>query len=311
MRLRYQTVVAGVGLILWSAACVASGRAQPARLGWVDTFGPAMRTADDAAPVNKGTRQSVPNVIGAAADTTEGTLTVVAQNGTRDSEASLTILAGTGNPIGTIDVPGSGQNLPTLQVLLRAASQEVSIDRMTIGFGDQMGDEDFVDTMRVQLIADTNANGTRDEGDTDLGTHNTLGLVDTITFDLTPSLILPANSETTLLVLLDLNSPGLQTARRPSQRLEPLIRWGLLLPAIFALLTGRRLAPRDSRPYLPLLIAVILWSVIVLGCSGKDGDDELTFIVNLPSNGLTNQSVRLGPAQAIPGATIRLTRVPS
>jgi hypothetical protein len=234
---------------------------------------------------------------------------VLAQIGTGD-EASLTILAGTGNATGTIDVPGSGQNLTTLQVLLRAVSQEVSIDMVTIGFGDQRGDEDFVDTMRVQLIADSNANGARDEGDTDLGTRNTTGLVDAITFDLTPPLLLPPSSEMALLVLLDLNSPGLQTTSRSSPRPEPLTRWGLLLPAIFALLIYRRRSPGDIRQYLPLLIVVIVWSVIVLGCSGDDGDNELIFIVNLPSNGLTNQSIRLGPEQAIPGATIRLTRGP-
>jgi hypothetical protein len=235
--------------------------------------------------------------------------TVVAQNGT-GNEQSLMILAGTGNATGIIDVPGSGQNLSTLQVVLRTGSQEVSIDMVTIGFGNQIGDEDFVDTMRVQLLIDTNADGLRDAGDIDLGTRTTTGIVDTITFDQTPPLVLPANSDTTLLVLLDLNSPGVQTARRSSQRLALLSRWGLLLPAIFVLLAGRRRGPHHLRQYLPLLIVVILWSVIVSGCSGKDGDDELIFIVNLPSNGLTNQTVRLGPEQAIPGATIRVTPGP-
>jgi hypothetical protein len=46
-------------------------------------------------------------------------------------------------------------------------------------------------------------------------------------------------------------------------------------------------------------------SLVLVGCSGDD-DDELRFVVNLPSNGLTGAGQRLGPDNAIAGTTIRL-----
>ncbi|ETX03822.1 hypothetical protein [Candidatus Entotheonella palauensis] len=47
---------------------------------------------------------------------------------------------------------------------------------------------------------------------------------------------------------------------------------------------------------------------MLTGCPGSDSDNELRFVVNLPSNGLTGEDQRLGPESAIAGTTIRLMR---
>lgn len=237
------------------------------------------------------------------------TLTVVTQNSTDESETGLLIDPGAENSTRLVTIADARQNLAALQILLRSTTQRVRIDRVTIGFGDQMGDTDFVNTMQVRLIEDRNANGRQDDTDIHLGSHSVTDLeeIPTVAFDLQPALLLQRNSETTLLVLLDINSSGTQaaSARRLPLYPVPLLGGGLVLPMLGLLLC--RYLPQDSRRcYVLLLIVVVGWCLALAGCNGGGGDDELTFVVNLPSNGLSNRDVPLGPAQAIPGVTIRL-----
>jgi hypothetical protein len=237
------------------------------------------------------------------------TLTVVAQSSPDESETSLVIDSGEENSTRLVDITGAVQNLAALHILLRSTTQRVRIDRVTIGFGDQMGDPDFVDTMQVRLIEDRNVNGRQDDADLNLGNRSIMDLeeMQTVTFNLQPPLILQQNSETALLILLDINSSGAQAAsvRRFSLRPVLLMGWWLLLLPMFGLLLSRYLPHDSKRCYVLLLIVVVGWSLGLAGCN-DDGDDELTFVVNLPSNGLSNRDVRLGPPQAIPGITIRL-----
>jgi hypothetical protein len=238
-----------------------------------------------------------------------GPLTVVAQNDMGEGETALTVTPGAANSTRLVNVPGAIRNLSALQVLLHSAAQQVHISEVTIGFGDQMGDTDFVDTMRVQLIQDGNANGQRDDADTNLGLGDISDLEEmaTITFVLALPLTLPPNSTTALLVLLDINSTGAQAAntRRFPLHHEPRAGWWLALPPMLGLLLFRRFSLGSRRCAAFVLIVVVCWSLTLAGCNGGD-DEDLTFVVNLPSNGLSNQGIRLGPPQAIPGVTIRL-----
>lgn len=240
--------------------------------------------------------------------------TVVAQNGTGESETGLTVTPGAANSTRLVNVSGAIQNLSALQVLLHSAAQQVRIDRVTIGFGDQMGDTDFVDTMRVQLIEDSNANGERDDADTNLDLRDITDLEEmaTITFDLTSPLTLLPNSTITLLVLLDINSVGTQaaSARRFPLHLEPLMGWWLFLPPLLGLLLFWRFLQGSRRCGVLMLIVVMCWSLALAGCNGGGDEDELTFVVNLPSNGLSNRGIGIGPPQAISGVTIRLADAP-
>jgi len=238
------------------------------------------------------------------------TLTVVAQNSPDESDTGLLIAPGAENSTRLVNVAGAVQNLAALHILLRSTTQQVHIDRVTIGFGDQMGDTDFVDTMQTRLIEDRNANGRQDDADIHLGIRSVMELEEmpTVTFDLQPPLILQQNSETTLLVLLDINSVGTQaaSARRFPLHPGPLMGWWRLLLPMLGLLLCRSLPQGSMRCYVLLPIVVVCWILVLAGCNGGGGDDELTFVVNLPSNGLSDQGVRLGPPQAIPGVTIRL-----
>jgi hypothetical protein len=241
------------------------------------------------------------------------TLTVVAQNGPDESETGLLIAPGEDNPTRLVNIAGARQNLVALQILLRSTTQRVRIDRATIGFGDQMGDTDFVDTLQVRLIEDRNANGRRDNADIFLGTRSVTDLeeMQTVTFDLRPPLVLQRNSETALLVLLDINNSGAQAASVRRFPVHPVRRMGWWLLPILGLLLCRSLPPSSGQCYVLLLIVVVGWSLVLAGCSGGGGDDELTFVVNLPSNGLSNRGVGLGPPQAIPGVMIRLAEASS
>jgi hypothetical protein len=237
------------------------------------------------------------------------TLTVVAQNSPDESETGLLIDPGEENSTRLVDIAGAVQDLTALHILLRTTTQRVRIDRVTIGFGDQMGDTDFVDTMQVRLIEDRNANGRQDDADIHLGIRSVMDLeeMQTVTFNLRPPLILQQDSETALLVLLDINSSGAQatsTRRFPLYPVSLMGWWLLLLPMLGSLLCCY--LPHDAkRCYVLLLIVVVGWNLVLAGCNGG-GDDELTFVVNLPSNGLSHRDARLGPPQAIPGITIRL-----
>lgn len=233
----------------------------------------------------------------------------------QDMGPVVRIEAGGQNPTGIVDVIGSIQDLNALQIILTAETQPVSIDRIAVGFGRvdrdaTLGNVNFLDTLRARLIDDSNANGTLDPGETVLGTQtlDELETPDSVTFTLSPALDLAIGEAITLLTVIDINSSESAQITLPSIRT---VNWSLLvLPLLGLLLTGaggRSWLSRLTRHYLPVLILILLWSAMLPGCDGDNEDDELNFVVTLPSNGVTSQTIRLGPANAIAGIIVRLT----
>lgn len=233
------------------------------------------------------------------------------------------IEAGSQNPTGTMEVSGSIQDLSSLQFVLTAATQTVRVDRISVGFGrtdrdETLGNMAFLDTLQARLIDDANANGVLDAGEAvlDSRTLEELEDPDSVTFTLSPALSLAAGVPTTLLTVIDINGPNSQSAHAlPASSRWARSGWyttsGLFVLPLVGLVLGatqsRGRRSRWPRRYLPWLFLVMLWSMILPGCSGDDDGDELSFIVNLPSNGVTSQTLRLGPADAISGITVRLT----
>ena len=227
----------------------------------------------------------------------------------------IQIVAGNQNPTGTMEISGSIQDLSSLQFVLTAESELVRVDRITVGFGrsdrdDTLGNMMFLDSLQARLIHDANANGTFDAGETVLGTQSLEELEDpaSVTFALSPALDLATGVPTTLLTIIDINAPSQSMQMTPSSRWYA--SWGLisllLIGLIMGVAGGSARASRGPRYYLPWLLVVLLWSIILPGCDEGDDEDNLSFIVNLPSNGVTRQNVRLGPADAISGLTVRL-----
>jgi hypothetical protein len=127
---------------------------------------------------------------------------------------------------------------------------------------------------------------------------------------LSPPLTIAAGNSITLLAIIDINRPDAQSAQT-----APLLHWArplrhrawtLLLLTLFGLLMRYAWPTRGMQRYLPIVLLMLCLGLMLPGCSGDSGN-ELSFIVNLPSNGLTNQGNRLGPATAISGITVRLT----
>ncbi|MDH3600761.1 MAG: hypothetical protein OEU26_14105 [Candidatus Tectomicrobia bacterium] len=233
--------------------------------------------------------------------------------------AVLAVTAGGQNSTRLVDVSGSTQDLSALQVVLTATGEAVSVDNVAIGLGRidrdaTLGDEGLFDNLHVRLIDDLNANAVLDAGETVLGTQTLEELEDenpeTVLITLSPPLTIAAGSSTTLLAIIDINRPDSQSAQAtpPPHRERPLRHsaWALSFLPIFGLLMRYAWPARFTQRYLPFLLLILCLGMMVPGCSGGN-DGELYFIVNLPSNGLTNQGNRLGPATAISGITVRLT----
>lgn len=313
MPIRGRTVAAGMCLMLLVSGLGVIGATHNAGAHDVGQVGSTRQTGADAAQLLGGNKLQGHDVM-ASSDEVTGSL-VVAQESADDQEPELAIAAGGANPTGLIDVVDAVQDLTALHVLLSTAiTQGVNIDMVTIGFGDQMGNTSFVQTLRVELIEDANTNGIRDDGEAVLGTRDLRDLtefVNTITFDLSPPLALAQDSQTALLVILDINSPGTQTAGavtspRHAQTLASWRGWIVLSP-ILGLGLFWRLPCSSTRRCMCALIVLLCLTLALSGCSGSGEESELTFTVNLPSNGLTDQGMRLGPPTAIPGLQIRLT----
>ena len=64
----------------------------------------------------------------------------------------------------------------------------------------------------------------------------------------------------------------------------------------------------EVRRYSLVALILIGFAMLPAGYAASDDDDELRFVVNLPSNGLTGGGERLGPERAIAGVTIRLMK---
>ena len=291
---------------------------------------------------------ATPRDVHRASVAVHSTSVVVAQNDTPAAALPVMVTFAEQNPAGTtIEVSDAVRNLLVLQVRLLTAAQEATIDTISIGFGGRiidedsntedlgdevLGDVDLVDTMRVRIFADTNANGVLDPGETVLGSQSASEFVSTLTIDLSPPLNLPPDSDTVLTVTLDLNASDIAAARHVSSPQQFVSVRASGWAVVFAVLGGlllclgqphRRLrqsqdlerssgtecssefqAKRSVRGLLGVLLLVLTCNLTLVSCSGDD--DDLTFIVNLPTNGLSNQGERLGPATAFPGATIRI-----
>ena len=224
--------------------------------------------------------------------------------------AQPTIVAGPQNSLRTLELNDGIANLSALQVSVAAPlNRDLRIDAVTIGFGlpfDEeltTGDESLLDELRARLIIeDVEVNGIQDEGETSEGEQSVTDLEEptTVLFPLNPPLSLAAGAEATFLVVVDINQPATQSAAaRP---------WGtalaLLCPLIGLIWGASQGLPGSRRVYLAALI-LMGCAMMPAGCSSND-DDELRFVVNLPSNGLTGDGERLGPERAIAGVTIRL-----
>jgi hypothetical protein len=222
------------------------------------------------------------------------------------------IAAGPQNPQITLEIHDGIANLAALQVSVTAPpTHPILIDTVTIGFGlafDEditTGNESFLDELRARLILeDIEVNGIQDDGEQPVGTQSITDLEDpaTVLFTLSPPLSLAAGAAVTFLVVVDINQPATQSAA--AHPLHRAALW-LLLPMIGFVSYACRATPPVRRLCLMSLI-VFGCSIMLVGCSGNDDDDELRFVVNLPSNGMAGAGQRLGPANAIAGTTIRL-----
>jgi hypothetical protein len=233
--------------------------------------------------------------------------------------AALVVTAGSQNSTGLVEVSGSAQDLSALQVVLTATGQAVSVDNVAIGFGRidrdaTLGDEGVFDNLHVRLIDDLNANAILDAGEAILGTQTLEELEEedpaTVLITLSPPLTIASGSSITLLAIIDINhSDSQSTQATPYPHRERSLRhsaWAVFLLPILGLLLQYAWPTQLTQRYLPLLLLILYLGVGLPGCSGDDG--EIDFVVNLPSNGLTNQGTRLGPEIAISGITVRLTQ---
>lgn len=224
------------------------------------------------------------------------------------------IVAGPQNPQMTLDINDGITDLTALQVTVTAPpTRNVVIDTVTIGFGLPFGDEvttgneSFLDELRARLIIeDIEVNGIQDDGEVPEGTQSITDLEDpaTVMFALNPPLSLAADAAATLLVIIDINQPTTQSAAAASWY-HAAVWWFLPIIGFVSYASRSALHLRGSC----LMTLILLGCVLMLaGCPGSDGDDELRFVVNLPSNGITGEGQRLGPESAIAGTTIRLMR---
>jgi len=224
------------------------------------------------------------------------------------------IVAGPQNPQTTLEINDGIAELAALQVTVTAPqNRHLIIDTVTIGFGLPFGDEittgneSFLDELRARLIIeDIEVNGIQDDGEVPEGTQSITDLEDpaTVAFALSPPLSLEAGTPATFLVVVDINQPATQSASATPLHHAAVL---LLLPLIGFVSYTSRSAPNFCRMF---ILSVILFGcgTMLVGCPGNSGDDELRFVVNLPSNGLSGEGLRLGPENAIAGATIRLLR---
>jgi len=177
-----------------------------------------------------------------------------------------------------------------------------------VPFGEEVttGNESFLDELHARLIIeDIDVNGRQDDGEVSEGTQSITDLEDpaTVVFTLNPSLSLAAGDTATFLVVLDINRPVTQAATATPWNASLTL---LVLPIIGLLSHASRAVSNAHRLW---VIAFLFGLGIMLaGCASNNKDDELRFVVNLPSNGLTGAGQRLGPENAIAGTTIRLTK---
>ena len=223
--------------------------------------------------------------------------------------------AGPQNSLRTLELDDGIANLSALQVSVTTPlnCDLLIIDAVTIGFGlpfDEdvtTGNESLLDELRARLIIeDVEVNGIQDDGEASEGEQSITDLEEpaTVLFALNPPLSLAAGDTATLLVVVDINQPAAQAASASS--------WGVALALLLCPLIGILWrvchSPSEARRYYLVALILIGCAMLPSGCATNDDDDELRFVVNLPSNGLTGDGRRLGPERAIAGVTIRLMK---
>lgn len=232
------------------------------------------------------------------------------------------IIAGPQNPRMTLDINGGIADLSALQVeVIAPPNRSIRIDTVTIGFGlafDEdvtTGNESFLDELHAHLIVETiDVNGIQDAGEPLLGTQALTDLEDpaTLLYVLDPPLAIPAGTTATFLVVVDINRPATRTAGTQVWRqltmtqLQRAAAW-LFIPLTGLVACAYRFHAGSCRIWMAALV-LFGCGIVVVGCAGGDSDNELRFVVNLPSNGLHGDGQRLGPERAIAGTTIRLMR---
>jgi outer membrane lipase/esterase len=229
--------------------------------------------------------------------------------------------AGEQNPDETVTVSGAAQDLPVLQVRLGTTAEPVQITRVTLHFSERRGDASRLESLRVRLIQDTNANGRFDTGEAVLATHTVQNIAAGPTLDLMPPLALDPETTQHLLVTLDINtSTGAtrtnQASRAPLHRrsLAALGGFVVLLPALSMVLMSQRPARRVS---LAMVLLVLCCGLLLTGCpedGNGDGDGgeraAFTFTVSLRAQGIAGQTAPSAPlAQPLvplTGATVEI-----
>jgi hypothetical protein len=160
-------------------------------------------------------------------------------------------------------------------VRLGTTSQEARITRITLNFSERRGDTTLLESLRVRLIQDTNANGHFDTDEAVLATQTVQTIAAGLTLDLTRPLVIDPEMTKDLLVTLDINtSTGTtrtnQASRAPLHRmsLAALGGFALLLPALSMVLVSRRPSRWVS---LAIVLLILCCGLLLTGCPGDDG----------------------------------------
>ena len=221
----------------------------------------------------------------------------------------LIIIRGDESPE-AVDVTVPDQDLPVLQVRLGTGPEAVRLTQVTLNFAEQSGPATLVQTLRVRLINDANANGTLDTGETVLATQTHAGIAATLALDLTTPLEIPANATAHLVTILDINAPGGALAQHAF--VFPLAWLAGLLPGLgLVIWPGLR-----RRRAVGLGIVILCVSLALTSCdtfkedNNADDQETLGFTVGIPTQGMTVEGTTSGPltvpAVPITGASVRL-----
>lgn len=233
--------------------------------------------------------------------------------------STLTITAGNFNQTGLIEVFKNAEDLMALQLSLTPISNDVAVDQVTIGFGradrdETLGNESFLDSMQVRLIDDTDADGVVDATEDVLGVETLTELKDParVTFHLSTPLVI-SSIPATLLVILDINTAKTQAVQlnrasrlaKASALTSSLSSGAWIASSLLGWMIYRPRANKIWQRTATLLCFIVTCGVLIIGCSSDD-ENQLSFVVNLPSNGIENQDIPLGPVTPIPGITVHL-----
>lgn len=235
---------------------------------------------------------------------------------------ALVATQGDNNPA-RVDVSVPERNVPVLHVQLGTGEEAVQLSSITVRFTGQQGPAALIQTLQVRAIHDTNGNGTFDAGEPVLATEVVSGVVDMLTLDVAPPFPIAAQSSASLLVTLDINSPGGATSAARASRTRqasglPQAGYLVSLLPIFAAIGGAWRRCRSSRRWwkhgmLLLCCILLLASCNSLGIEDDEDDvgaNELAFTAIIPAQGIQAVGTTVGPFTAPPvqitGAEVRV-----